>query len=627
MRPFAARVAILAAAVVAAAATAAPAAEAQSESCADMFRLASTSPMRLSGARSLGQPVPGDFDRDGDQDLVLPANSGGVIVLLSAGDGGFMNPRRSAAGAGPIGNLGAGDLDGDGRLDLVATGGFEGDRVSMLIGNDGGSFSTRATQTYGPTPELLAMGDLNGDGRADVVLSTRESVVENGYMYSDQVLHVLLAGAGGALVEAPGGVTRFDYWAPPVPNPSPDVPFTNPRDVHRAQIGDVNDDGRADIVVSVDLEGGIQTFLGDGTGRLQPVDGSVSWGGVAVDQGVGGVGPIALADFDRDGRVDLAAVTSFAGLTVARGDGSGRFVEIVGSRRGVASSGQLVAADFDGDGNLDLAISRYGDPSLITILLGDGSGRFRPAPGSPERPIRNPRISASFPLSAADFDADGLADLAVMGPALAILLNETERRGQNRARGHRTAISVSSRRITYGDAVTVTAQLGCGVHELGGHNVTLYRRLVRPMRPGPWTRIATQTSDRTGRVSAQDRPPVNVQYRWRVDDAHGRAPMSRSVQLRVAARITVADERLNARVGATVALSGSVAPAHPGYTVALQRHDGRWHTIAHTALTRDNAFRFSVRSRHRGDRQYRVLLAADPYHTSGYSAPVRVRFR
>ena len=86
----------------------------------------------------------------------------------------------------------------------------------------------------------------------------------------------------------------------------------------------------------------------------------------------------------------------------------GRFAEAAGSPVGQGEAGRAAAADIDGDGNTDLAVAGSGFRP-ISILLGDGTGGFSAAPGSPIW------INGQQPLAitAADLNADGNVDLAV----------------------------------------------------------------------------------------------------------------------------------------------------------------------------------------------------------------------
>jgi hypothetical protein len=143
-------------------------------------------------------------------------------------------------------------------------------------------------------------------------------------------------------------------------------------------------------------------LLGDGTGGLTPAAGSPFAVGV---QPYG----IVTRDFDGDGNADLAVGNSGGGsVSVLLGDGSGGFADAPGSPiTGLSGPIGLTAADLDGDGAVDLAVANS-SANTLSVLLGDGAGGFAPQPGSPY-------VVGSLPRSVAagDFDGDGAPDLAL----------------------------------------------------------------------------------------------------------------------------------------------------------------------------------------------------------------------
>jgi hypothetical protein len=122
-----------------------------------------------------------------------------------------------------------------------------------------------------------------------------------------------------------------------------------------------------------------------------------------------GPGSIAIADVNHDGRLDiLVANTISETLTVLLGDGRGRFHPAAGPP---ASTGRtpndIAIGDFNADGHVDAVLANTGTP-YITILLGDGSGKFFPSPHSPFSTSSYPHVHG---VAAADFNADGKLDV------------------------------------------------------------------------------------------------------------------------------------------------------------------------------------------------------------------------
>lgn len=95
-------------------------------------------------------------------------------------------------------------------------------------------------------------------------------------------------------------------------------------------------------------------------------------------------GPIAIADINRDGKLDIIVGNMDDGtVSVLLGDGRGHFTGAPGSPfRCNANPNDIAIADMNGDGNPDLVIANTQTP-YITILLGDGRGGFRPSAHSP----------------------------------------------------------------------------------------------------------------------------------------------------------------------------------------------------------------------------------------------------
>ena len=183
-----------------------------------------------------------------------------------------------------------------------------------------------------------------------------------------------------------------------VPPVSFNAPKVYPANGARAiAAADFNGDGKMDIAAGDNT--GVSILLGNGDGTFQPPV-SYALGSYAAF--------VIVGDFNGDGKPDLAAANMEANqISVLLGKGDGTFQIAVTYAVGY-SPAAIAVADFNGDGKLDLAVNSIGlggPSSTISILLGNGDGTFQPA--------RNNVLGAqSFFVVAGDFNGDGKQDLA-----------------------------------------------------------------------------------------------------------------------------------------------------------------------------------------------------------------------
>jgi Ca2+-binding RTX toxin-like protein len=230
-------------------------------------------------------------------------------------------------------------------------------------------------------------------------------VIGNTRAEPDKTFFVNLSTASITDIAVPQGIgTILNDDLPSLPNVSfsnaPNSPFKAGSDPFSVAVGDLNGDGLPDLAVANSNSENVSVLLGDGTGRF----------GTATNFNVGsGSISVAIGDLNGDGLPDLAVANPISNdVSVLLGDGTGRFKDAPNSPFNVGSDPTSVAiGDLNGDGLPDLAVANYSSNN-VSVLLGDGTGRFKDAPNSPFN-------VGSFPISAAvgDLNGDGLPDLAV----------------------------------------------------------------------------------------------------------------------------------------------------------------------------------------------------------------------
>ncbi|MDB5388886.1 MAG: vcbs repeat-containing protein, partial [Planctomycetaceae bacterium] len=226
----------------------------------------------------------GDVNGDGKPDIVdANYNNGNVSVLLGTGTGNFTIESGSfGVGSRPT-SIVLTDLDGNGSLDIV-TANVLSNNVSVLLGNGSGSFNAAIGSPFAVenSPASVAVADVNGDGKPDLV------VANNGNSANDD--SVLLGTGGGSFIAAPsvGHGTR-------------------PQTV---VLGDVNGDGKPDIVTSGRYhQDSDAVLLGDGSGGFNVDAGSPFATGVTPRDA-------QLGDVNGDGRLDIVT-TNLSSSTIS----------------------------------------------------------------------------------------------------------------------------------------------------------------------------------------------------------------------------------------------------------------------------------------------------------------------
>jgi hypothetical protein len=340
--------------------------------------------------------VTADFNGDGIPDLAIISTNntitfGGpftVAVFLGNGDGTFRaGPTIQPSGMQNYPFMISGDFNGDGKPDLaiLSYDGYSTSYLTILLGNGDGSFSAK------PTVVVFAQGATGGD----VILGTMATADFNGDGKLDLAVVGDYVSSGGVTILLGNGDGTFTAAGPNL-DPSGDFALI--------ATGDFNGDGIPDFVTPNYFEfGGSPTiFLGKGDGTFTFKKTSLTLDYFPTS--------VVVGDFNGDGVLDLA-FSDLNGIEIALGKGDGTFNETPASPIPVPSElYSLQVGDFNHDGKLDLAgLDNYND--RIVLLEGAGDGTFVVTATTP---VVSTSFIGPFRIAAADFNGDGVPDLAML---------------------------------------------------------------------------------------------------------------------------------------------------------------------------------------------------------------------
>lgn len=312
-----------------------------------------------------------DLDGDGDDDISLISqdSAGDSYALCFSHVGLIGQPQVFSLGI-PTNTHELVDIDLDGKADLVIAAGHPPvGTLCVRLNQGGGSFGPVQTSRVGLKTAAMVVGDVDGDGYPDAVVSERDT--ESGCVVARGGPAGVL---GGNFALAISGASRI-------------------------AAGDVDGDGDTDIVTIV-TPGTIRVVKGDGVGGYAISQVITAPAGSSAEVGV------ALGDLDGDEDLDIvAAIGNYGEVRTFKNNGNGEFgaptvVPSPSVREGVR------LGDVNGDGHLDAVVTSAASLTWVTVHPNDGAGGLGPGQPQPAAPdlIRDIELG--------DIDGDGDLDLA-----------------------------------------------------------------------------------------------------------------------------------------------------------------------------------------------------------------------
>lgn len=449
-------------------------------------------PLSFSGLNNNGCVAVADFDKNNLTDAVLTNYGSGadvgdgtsITVLYGKAGGGF-NKVTLATGGTNVSFVSVADINGDGWPDVVAvnankqnTGSvtvFENDQHGNLSKAPGSPFQV----VGGDNSDWVGLADVTSDNVLDIIVASFGKDDGTGENLVGNNVTIFQGNADG------NGKGDFTYSSNPITTLAPEIQFV-PTSL---AVADFDGDGKVDIAaVSPGIppdfgqpypDGTLYVFKGNGTGGFDN----------PLQFDTAGVLPtnIQAADLNGDNKKDLIIAnagdpnsspefkdTSVGVLLNASSSGNLNFGVPNSLTANCYGTFAVAVADFDMNGKMDIAAVNYGSQAaspdaFVSLYMGDGSGGF--AVGTPPTYDTQTGLGGGQYLAVGDFDANGSPDLIVAHASnlVGLLLNTTVA-----PTATTTTLASSANPSTSGQSVTFTATVSASSGTPAGGTVTFF---------------------------------------------------------------------------------------------------------------------------------------------------------
>jgi hypothetical protein len=333
-----------------------------------------------------------DLDGDGKPDLIVANGDSNTVTIYhnnsTPGTISFSEVASFTMGNSgyPIG-VAAGDLDGDGKPDIVISNYYTQTLTFYLNASTSGHIVMDSALSVPSGNYILgaSIADLNGDGKPEVIVACQGSNILSVYTNSSTLGHIGFSNE--TTIMAPSGGSPF-----------------------KAVVADIDGDGKPDIVAANSYLGTVSVYR-----NTTPTGGTISFAG-DVDFTTGNFPEgVAIGDIDGDGKPDLVVANNTDNtLSLLRNTstiGNINFASQLTVNSGYAAY-DLVIADLDGDGKPDIAVDdQYNNTVSVHRNI-----------STPGTIAINPNVDYAtgnipYSISTADFDGDGKPDLVTCNDA------------------------------------------------------------------------------------------------------------------------------------------------------------------------------------------------------------------